>query len=310
MPGDTINLGMVGMGKIADDQHRPAIEANSRFRLLATADPHAAVDGITAYTEMSTMLAAEPEINAVSICTPPAIRAGLAQQALAAGLHVLLEKPPATEPAGLNELVKEAGRRGVSLYTAWHSRESAAVDAARDWLADKRIETATVTWKEDVRHWHPGQEWLLGKHGFGVFDPAINAFSILTRILPETVTMESAELVIPENRQSPVTAKVLMRHGASVPIRAELDILHTGVQQWDIVIATNGGRLELSRGGHCLAIDGDIVSEAEDDEYPRIYARFAELIDRGESDVDGSPLALVCDALEQGHTTIGRGFDF
>ena len=32
--------------------------------------------------------------------------------------------------------------------------------------------------------WHPGQEWIWQAGGFGVFDPGINALSIVTRILP------------------------------------------------------------------------------------------------------------------------------
>jgi D-galactose 1-dehydrogenase/L-arabinose 1- dehydrogenase len=53
-----------------------------------------------------------------------------------------------------------------------------------------------LIWREDVRVWHPGQDWLLAAGGFGVFDPAINALSILTRVLPERLA-QSAELGIP-----------------------------------------------------------------------------------------------------------------
>ena len=42
-----------------------------------------------------------------------------------------------------------------------------------------------VTWKEDVRHWHPGQQWIWEAGGFGVFDPGINALSIVTKIMPD-----------------------------------------------------------------------------------------------------------------------------
>jgi D-galactose 1-dehydrogenase len=41
-----------------------------------------------------------------------------------------------------------------------------------------------VIWREDVRVWHPGQDWIWQPGGLGVFDPGINALSIITHILP------------------------------------------------------------------------------------------------------------------------------
>jgi hypothetical protein len=41
-----------------------------------------------------------------------------------------------------------------------------------------------IVWHEDVRKWHPGQQWIWEPGGFGVFDPGINALSIATRIFP------------------------------------------------------------------------------------------------------------------------------
>ena len=52
-----------------------------------------------------------------------------------------------------------------------------------DWLAGRTIRRVECTWKEDVRVWHPGQAWIW-EPGIGVFDPGINALSVLTRILP------------------------------------------------------------------------------------------------------------------------------
>src|SRR5690606_40163452 len=65
-----------------------------------------------------------------------------------------------------------------------HSRMALAVAAARRWLADRTIHEGRITWREDLRKWHPGQDWILDAGGMGVFDPGINALSILTEILP------------------------------------------------------------------------------------------------------------------------------
>lgn len=65
-----------------------------------------------------------------------------------------------------------------------------ALRARGDRMADTRIASARNTWKESIRRWHPGQEWILAAGGFGVFDPGITALSILTAVLPEPVFVE------------------------------------------------------------------------------------------------------------------------
>ena len=56
---------------------------------------------------------------------------------------------------------------GVTLFATWHSREAHAVAAARRWLAGRRIDQGHITWREDVRKWHPGRDWIFrgGRHG-------------------------------------------------------------------------------------------------------------------------------------------------
>ena len=44
-----------------------------------------------------------------------------------------------------------------------------------------------------------------------------------------------------------------------------------------------------------MGLHAEVAAPSE--EYERIYARFADLLDRGESDTDGSPLVLVADAF-------------
>ena len=297
-----IRLGLVGVGKIARDQHCPAIAADPRFALVATASPEGRLAGIPAYPDLAAMLAGEPRLDAVVLCTPPAVRTELARQALAAGLHVLLEKPPGPCVSQVEALAAAAGATGRTLFAAWHSRETGAVDAARDWLAARRIDRVAVTWREDVRVWHPGQDWLLSAGGFGVFDPAINALSILTEILPGPLALERARLGIPGNREAPMTAALALRHGRATPVQCEFSILHEGDQQWDIEIDTDSGRLHLARGGHDLRLDGARWATPETAEYPRLYARFAQLIDTGRSEIDWRPLTLVGDAFLIGVT--------
>jgi len=292
---NAIRLGLVGIGKIARDQHLPAIAADARFTLAAAASRHARVEGVANYPETGTMIAGT-ELDAVSFCTPPEGRYAIAKAALEAGLHVMLEKPPAATLSEIEALAALARAKGVVLFTSWHSREAAGVAPARAWLAQREIKAVRIDWREDIRRWHPGQEWILAAGGYGVFDPGINALSIATAILPAPLFVEAASMEVPAGRAAPLTAELQLRCGDAQG-RASFDFLQTGPQTWDIAVDTDAGTLRLGMGGSILQLPGEAERTEPDREYPRLYARFAELIASGESDVDVSPMRLVADAL-------------
>jgi len=309
-PGKTpIRLGLVGIGKIARDQHLPALAADGRFDLVATASRHAQVDGVPGFASIDEMISGEHSIDAVSLCTPPNGRYEQACAAIGAGLHVMLEKPPAATLSEISELERRAAAAGVTLFTTWHSREAAGVSPAREWLSGKRISAVRIMWKEDIRRWHPGQEWILGAGGFGVFDPGINALSIATAILPEPLLLQAATMDVPEGRAAPLAATLTMCSGAA-PVTAEFDFLQTGPQTWDMVVETDAGTMRLAMGGSVLHLPGEEPIEAPDREYPRLYARFAELVAAGASDVDVRPLRLVADAFMLAERRATEAFAF
>ena len=305
-----IRLGIVGVGKIARDQHLPAVNASADFKLVAAASRDAGVDGLPSFTSVEAMLRDGPPIDAVSICTPPEGRADIVRAAIAAGKHAMIEKPPGVTVSEVLALERAAADAGVSLFATWHSREAAGVDAARAWLGGQRVRSVAVSWREDIRVWHPGQEWILGPGGFGVFDPGINALSIVTAILPTDVAVVSAELRVPEGRASPIAARVTMRCGDGAPVSVDLDFLQTGPQSWDIAVETDAGTLALHNGGKRLVIDGVEQALADEGEYPRLYRRFAELARDGRRDVDLRPLQLVADAHLVGRRIAAPPFAF
>ncbi|SFP56956.1 Gfo/Idh/MocA family protein [Sphingomonas rubra] len=294
-----IRIAVVGLGKIARDQHLPAIAATSNFDLVATVSRQGdGVDGVPHFRDIEQLAASGTVVDAVALCTPPQVRRSIAQFAIAQGWHVFLEKPPGATLAEVIALRDAAAAAGVSLFASWHSRYADGVEPARDWLAGRTIHRATITWREDVRVWHPGQDWIWEPGGFGVFDPGINALSIATRILPHPFFVETAELDVPENRAAPIAARVAFRDTAGAPIAMDLDFRQEGPQSWDIVVETDAGTLTLAQGGGVLSIDGGTAPAADTDlhgEYPGLYRRFAAIVRAGVSDVDVSPLRLVGD---------------
>ena len=297
---DPIRIAIVGIGKIARDQHVPAIRGNGAFSLAATVSPHdAGLPGVPHHASLDALLAQGPAVDAVALCTPPQVRYDLAAQALSRGAHVFLEKPPGATLAEVEALKAQADKVGATLFAAWHSRFAAGVAPARAWLAERRIEKVSIVWREDVRVWHPGQAWIWQPGGLGVFDPGINALSIVTHILPRPFFLKDATLVLPENRAAPIAADLAFRDTAGAPIHMDLDWRQTGPQSWDIAVETDAGTLKLSQGGAVLHLPGS-TDHGEDVEYPGLYSRFAALIRGGRSDVDTDPLRLVADAFLRG----------
>ncbi len=305
---EPIRIALVGIGKIARDQHIPAIDGSPAFSLAATVSPnHKGPEGIAHHASLDELLEKGPAIDAVALCTPPQVRYDLAVQALKRGVHVFLEKPPGATLSEVVALRDRADKVGVTLFASWHSRFAAGVAPARAWLSDRTVQKVSIVWREDVRVWHPGQDWIWEPGGLGVFDPGINALSILTHIMPRPVFMKSAALSIPENRAAPIAADIQFSDTAGAPIHMDLDWRQTGPQSWDIVVETDAGTLKLSQGGAVLTLPSGIEHN-EDLEYPGLYSRFANLIRGGRSDVDIDPFRLVADAFLRGHRQIVEPF--
>lgn len=305
-----MKIALVSIGKIARDQHLPAIAASPDWDLAAIVSRNASVAGVEGFRTLGEMLAARPDIGAVSLCMPPPARFAPAAEAISAGRHVMLEKPPGATLSECVTLERMARAAGVSLFATWHSRMAGQVARAAGWLRGRRILRVDVVWKEDVRRWHPGQEWIWQPGGLGVFDPGINALSILTGILPVPLHVTRAVLDFPANRATPIAADLTFHAGPGAEARAVFDWREEGPQIWEIAVGTADGCLVLRDGGARLEIDGVPCEAAGPGEYPALYARMARLVAAGESEVDLAPMMLVADAFTLGERRQVAAFDW
>lgn len=304
----TIPIAIVGGGKIARDQHVPAIAASTDFVLAAAVTlAGSELPGVPNFRTLAELAAAMPEVRAVALCTPPATRRALALAAIGQGFDILNEKPPGADLAEADAIAAAAKQAGRVFYQSWHSREAAAVEPAGTWLKDKKIRQVTVTWKEDVRVWHPGQEWIW-EPGIGVFDPGINALSVITVLLPP-LKLGRAELRFPSNKPAPIAASLAYDAGG-VPVAVEFDFDQRGPQTWDIDIETDGGVLKLSLGATGMAVDGKKIDVGSEPEYAALYRRFAVLLKARQSDADFTPFIHVADALREGVRVTVKAFSW
>ncbi|MCA0432372.1 MAG: Gfo/Idh/MocA family oxidoreductase [Proteobacteria bacterium] len=304
-------IAVAGLGKIANDQHLPCIAKNKNFKLVAGVSRHARIDSVPCFESLAGLRASKIAVDAVALCTPPAVRLALAREVLDAGWHLLIEKPPTPTVGELISMEAYARKKKRVLYATWHSRYNASVDEAKKRLKGKRVSHLRVTWKEDVNRWHPGQEWIWQPGGFGVFDPGINALSIVTKILPEPIFVESATIEVPSNSATPIGADIRFKRGdgEQADLSAVFDWRQRGEQIWEMEIATRDGlKLELKKGGSVLLVNGKTVREAPLEEYEMIYAKFARLLKAKKSDVDPSPLQLVSDCFMLGKPVVVDAF--
>ena len=305
----TLRTAIVGLGKIARDQHVPSIAKVDGVDLVAIASRNASLDGLPSFSDVNELLAAiGGDVDAISLCTPPQGRHAQAEAALRAGKHVMLEKPPGATVSELAPLVSLAKEKGVTLFATWHSRYASAVEPARAFLADAGIRSVHVEWKENVRKWHPNQDWIWQPGGLGVFDPGINALSIVTAILPRPIVLLRSDLSFPENRAAPIAADLEFTDAVGTPVRAEFDWRKTGGETWSIHVETDMGKLSLREGGKKLLIDDVLTVDEPDQEYAGLYHRFVELTKTGALDVDLSPLQHVADAFLLGRRRAVEAF--
>ena len=117
-----MKVALIGIGKIALDQHVPAIAASPDWELAATVSRKGSVPDVPAFTDFDAFLAAQPDVSVVSLCMPPVPRFAYAAAALKAGRHVMLEKPPGATLAEVHALAAAYG---------WTEAEVLALSAAR-----------------------------------------------------------------------------------------------------------------------------------------------------------------------------------
>jgi predicted dehydrogenase len=131
-------------------------------------------------------LAADPDVDAVSICIPNAFHGPVATAMMQAGKHVLVEKPLASDTAECEELVALAARQGVVLCTGFMWRFHPDVEWARQVVASGLIGDIVKTKSYGVHvNWAPAG-WFVNKDlakGGALIDMGVHAIDTTRYVL-------------------------------------------------------------------------------------------------------------------------------
>lgn len=178
---------------VDSDADRRAAAASTHPGVRMTADPHE--------------VALAPGIDAVVIATPAATHAALAHDALAAGKHVLVEKPLAIDPADADRLVAVAARMRQTLMVDHTFVYAGAVRRLRELLGDGAIGEvlAVESTRTNLARFHPdiGVAWDLAVHDLAILDYLLG---------PATSEPLTSTLAI-EPGGTPDVAHLSRRHG-------------------------------------------------------------------------------------------------
>lgn len=140
-----VKVGIIGCGKITQTRHAPEYDENPNAEIIGVYDFNqqrciqiAMAIGCKAYTSVEELLE-DPEIEAVSVCSPNFTHAEYTMKALESGKHVLVEKPIALDPADSKKMIEKAKEVGKILMVGHNQRLNPTHKRAKEVLESGAI---------------------------------------------------------------------------------------------------------------------------------------------------------------------------
>jgi predicted dehydrogenase len=146
-----LKIGLIGCGAVTERSHVPALlAAGERLKITAAVDRNPAraeliskMCGAMAFAEIADAI---PHLDAAIVALPHFLHASAGIQLLAAGKHVLVEKPMALNGAECNAMIAAAKNSGARLSVGQMRRFCPAVMAAK-WLLTGGAIGKILRWK-------------------------------------------------------------------------------------------------------------------------------------------------------------------
>jgi predicted dehydrogenase len=250
-----LNWLVIGVGDITTKRVIPAIQAEPRSRLygVLTRDPAKAAPYNTRTFSALDEALADSEIQAVYVGTPVFLHAPQTLQSLAAGKHVLCEKPMAMNEAEARTMVSEAERSGKLFGVAYYRRLYPKVLRAKHLIESGAIgkpvfaELTNHMWFNGMGE--PGERsWLFdpAKAGGGpLLDIASHRIDVLNFLFgkPLRVTGQLSNVVHHYAVEDNATVMIEYENG----VRGIIDVRwHSKIRRDECRIRGTDGEIEMS----------------------------------------------------------------
>ncbi len=221
-----IRIGVIGCGVIAYWTYLRIIPSMEGVRLVAASDPSASAREMASGVVRVPVVADSEEIirdasvDAVVICAPTHLHAGLTVSALEAGKHVLVEKPLATTSADAARVVAAAHSSGCIVMTGFNRRMHPLFEQARQLVADGelgRIQAMQTSFCEPMRPEEMSAWRTQRSTGGGVLlDLATHHIDLARWFLDDEAINVSCHLESNVTEGDTATLSLLMKKGAHV----------------------------------------------------------------------------------------------
>jgi predicted dehydrogenase len=175
-----VRFAVVGCGRVSAN-HLDALTRGSipaRLTAVCDVDPEKArAKGerhrVPWFADYHAMIAAHPEIEALSVCTPTGLHARHVTDLARHGRHIVVEKPMALSVADCRAMIAACGASGARLFVVKQNRFNPAVVAARAALEAGRfgklvMGTVRLRWRRDQPYYEQ-DDW----HGTWAMDGGV-----------------------------------------------------------------------------------------------------------------------------------------
>ena len=200
-----INIGIVGLGRVASKTHIPVLKSIEDVEVVSGAESNGEraerVKHLyrlrTVYSDYEEMYASE-QLDGVYICLPHHLHADASKKALERGIHVLCEKPMGMSPEEAAEITDHAERRKLVLMPGYKMRYSKNYEKAKKMIKEGllgkilQIQGTLITPGPYIA-WDPKSDWHLdGRWHGAIYDVGCHIVDLLLYLVPNEVLTVSA----------------------------------------------------------------------------------------------------------------------
>tara|TARA_R110002072_G_scaffold3994_15_gene28507 strand:+ start:96900 stop:98021 length:1122 start_codon:yes stop_codon:yes gene_type:complete len=306
----SIGIGIVGAGMISNF-HAKAIADSTNGHLVGCynrnterAEEFVAKHGGRVFKTLEEMLA-DPEIGAVSVCTPSGAHAEPAIQAAEAGKHVMIEKPLEVTQERCDQIIDACEKAGVQLGVTFQSRFHESSRLMKKAVEEGRF--GKITMGDAYVKWYRSQEyydsgawrgtWKLDGGG-ALMNQAIHSVDLLLWLMGDVSEVSAMASTMTHERievEDIVVATLKFKNGALGVIEATTTTYPGALKRIEI-----GG----SEGSAILEEEDltqwEFANETEEDE--AIRKRMAGMTETGGGASDPSAIG------HHGHTAVFNDF--
>ncbi|MBV7338407.1 Gfo/Idh/MocA family oxidoreductase [Chloroflexi bacterium TSY] len=274
----SIRVGLIGCGRVAP-RHAQSLQQISNTTLVAVADPKierannfAQEYGVTAYGDHRILLE-DPNIDAVTICVPSGLHAQVTLDALAAGKHVLVEKPIALNLDDADRMIAMAKEKNLRLGVVLQNRYNSPMQKLRhlidgNGLGKLYLGNACVRWFRPQSYYEDEWHGTIAMDGGALMNQSIHHIDALQWFMGsvQSVSAYTATLAHEMEAEDVGVATLRFVNGALGTIEGST---LTWPQNLEGSVAIFGERGSVKIGGTALnritlwKVDGQLEEEAE-----------------------------------------------